>query len=253
MLAPATDRQVRTTDNLPENVAIVAAKETGRDLKAWLVETPVIENWDQRKAANAWKERTDIALKGMEDERKPKADPLYAQWKRINETYSFVSKPLGELFGELKRRINKFDDIEEARRKAEAERLRQEAEEKERLAREAEAREQDAIASVDVGACEDVGSAIEEANEAFHDFQVADRAAARAEKNVAVRVASIVGGRATARRTKRVLVVSDPLAAVKSMWPNERIAEAIRLAAKDYENDFDELPPGVTETFERSI
>jgi len=252
MLAPAADRTVTATDNNP-SPAIEAAKDAGRDLHAWLNDCIVIENFDQCEQGDGWIERCRIALAQLDDERKPIADPVYAQWKAINAPYSRATKDLERLFDELRRRVSKFKNAVEAARIAEANRLRREAEEKERLARKAEAREADAVAAVDVGVCEDVGTAIVEADQAFSDFERANRQAATAERNVPVRVASIVGGKAMSMRTKRKLTVSDPIAAFKALWPNERIEKAMELAAKDHEDFFDELPPGITETFERSM
>jgi hypothetical protein len=252
MLVPAVDRQVSKNDN-SDCPALEAARDTLTAFSKFLQDYPVIENAQDDIKVTNWIERARLNLASIDDELKPKADPLYAQWKAVREPYTRVIEPLKKLFDEAKRRANKFKLAVENARKAEAERLRREAEAKERAAREAEAREVEAVAAVDVGVCEDVGTAIVEANEAFHDFQVADREAARAERSVPVRVASIAGGRPITMRNKRVLVVEDPIAAVKAMWPNERIADAIRLAAKDYQNAFDELPPGIIETVERSL
>lgn len=189
----------------------------------------------------------------MEDERKPIADPLYAEWKAVNEPYRLVREPLTKLFDEVRRRVTAFKRRIEAERAAEAERLRREAEEKERIAREAERMEQDAIACADVGECTDVGAAIEEADATFRDFARSSRAAAVAERNVPVRVPSIVGGKALAMKTRRVLTVTDAVAAVRAIGPTEEIIAAIIKCAKPFEQATGELPAGVKETFERSM
>jgi hypothetical protein len=251
IMLPASNRMVEKTDN-SASPAIDAAKDATTGLNAFLTDAPKIDAANA-KEGGAWVERVRIALAELEDERKSKADPLYARWKAVGEPYSRVAKPLERLFGELKRRVSEHFNAVEAARRAEAERLRAEAEAKERAAREAEAREADAIAAVDVGVCEDYGDAIEKADEAFADYRVADRDAARAERDVTARITSIVGGRPVSMRTKRVLVVDDPVAAVKAMWPNERIEDAIRKAAKDFEDAFGELPAGVTATHERGL
>ncbi len=252
MLAPASDRQVSRTDN-SDCPALEAARDTLSEFSKFLADCPVIENDKDDVKITNWIERTKINLASLEDELKPKADPLYAQWKAVREPYTRVIDPLKKLFDEAKRRANKYKLGVENARKAEAERLRRQAEEKERLARAAEAREADAIASVDVGVCEDVGNAIIEADDAFRDLQVANREAARAARAVPLRVASIVGARPIAMRNKRVLVIDDPHAALKAMWPNERIVEAIKLAAKDFKEAYGELPPGISEAIERSL
>lgn len=252
MLAPAADRTVTATDNSP-SPAIEAAKDTLTDLSKFLQDNPVIENFEQDKQITNWIERAKINLASLDDELAPKADPIYAQWKAIREPYTAVVKPLERLFEEAKRRATKFKNAIEAARRAEAERLRLEAEAKERLAREAEIREADAKAAVDVGVCEDVGNAIIEADASFRDFQVANRQAATAEKNVPLRVASIVGGRPVVMRNKRVLMIDDWQAAIKAMGLTEKIVLAIRQSAKDFEDAFGELPTGISATIERSL
>jgi hypothetical protein len=233
--------------------SIEAAKDAADQLGEFLRETPVIENFDQCKQGDAWIERVRIALASLEDERKPKADPLYAQWKAINEPYRLISQPLEKLYDVLKKRVSTFKNEIERQRAAEANRLRREAEERERIAREAERKEQDAIACADVGECTDVGGAIEEADEAFRDFSKAERQAATAERNVPVRVASIVGGKSLSMRTRRVLQIDDACAAIKAMGVTEKIAIAIRQSAAAFEDAYGELPAGITETFERGM
>jgi len=252
MLSPASDRQVARTDNSP-TAAIEAAKDLRHALGLFLEDVPVIENFEHCKDADTFIERTRAALADLEAERKPKADPLYAQWKAVNEPYSAIAKPLEKLFDIVRARVSKFKNAVEAARRAEAERLRREAEDRERAAREAEAREQEAIAIAEQVELTNVAGAIAEADESFREFQVAARTAVRAEANTTVRIASAIGGKALSMRTRRVLVVSDPQAAIKALWPNERIEAAIRTAAKDFEDAFDELPAGITATSERSM
>lgn len=255
-IAPAGDGRALThTDNRPPG-PIEGAKEAMTELSAWIREHPVIQSPAEAKDGGAYVERTRIALAEMEEERKVKVDPLNKQLTAINTAYRVVREPLEKLLKELRRRLTDYAAAIEAARIAEAERLRREAEAKERLAREAEAKEQDAIACADVGECADVGGAIEEANASFAQFQKADRAAAIAERNVPVRIGSVMGNKALSMRTTRKLVVLDVVAAAKAVIAiglTDKIRLAILQSAKDFEDAHGELPEGVIETFERSM
>jgi hypothetical protein len=153
----------------------------------------------------------------------------------------------------LRDRLTKYSDAEEAKRIAEASRLRAEAEEKERLAREAEAAERQAIVDAEEGECTDVGEAIEVADQTFADFRRADKTAAIAAKNVPVRFASVLGGKSVTMRTTEVLTVTDAFAALKAMGVTPEIEEVLLSAARKYRKEFDELPSGITATFKRSL
>lgn len=253
MLAPASDRAVKPTDNQPQRMAIEAAKDAGRDLRDFLKDTPVIENFDQCRDGDAFIERVHIALASMEDERKPVADPLYAQWKAVNEPYRLVREPLEKLYTEIKRRVSAFKNKVEAARQAEAERLRREAEDQKRRAEEAAAAADDAVACADVGEINDAGELIIEADSAIRDAGRADRAAAIAERNVVMRSPSIVGGKARAMRTVEILSVADPHAAIKALGCTDKIRDAILSAAKEYRKEYGELPPGIASRNERSM
>jgi len=62
-----------------------------------------------------------------------------------------------------------------------------------------------------------------------------------------------MGGKSLSMRTIRKLVVADHVDAVKAIGLTDKIRTAILQSAKDFEEAYGELPPGVTETFERSI
>ena len=122
-----------------------------------------------------------------------------------------------------------------------------------RHARAAGAHEQEAISNAAVGEATDVGGLIAEADQAFGDFAKANRAAAVAERNQKVRLGSVMGGRPISMRTRRVLVIDDPAAAIKAMGVTEKIAIAIRQSAAAFEDAYGELPAGISATTERSI
>src|SRR5215467_13622205 len=56
--------------------AIELAEPTIEALRKFLMDNPVIANEDEARAAKAILDRTALALKGIEDERKAKVDPL---------------------------------------------------------------------------------------------------------------------------------------------------------------------------------
>lgn len=232
---------------------IDSAKEAMGELGAWLKEHPVIQSPQEAKDGGAYVERTRIALGDMEAERTEKVAPLNKELAGINGAYRLVREPLEKVLKELRRRLTDYATAIEAARIAEANRLRQEAEAKEAAAREAERLEQDAIASVDVGECADVGAAITEADQAFGEFAKANRQAAVAERNVPVRIGSVMGGKALSMRTRRVLVIEDACKALKALGLTDEISTAILRSAKHFEEAHGELPAGVVETYERSI
>jgi len=232
---------------------IDSAREAMAELSQFTEDNPVIQNLDQAKEAAAYIERTRIALQAMEDERKPQADPLNAELEAINKPYRLVRQPLEKLYEIIKRRLTTYNNAVEAARLKEAQRLREEAEAKERAAREAEANEAAAIAGADVGELTDVGGAIVEADGAFRNFQKADRAAATAERNVPVRIASIMGGKALSMRTVEVIIVEDACAAITAMGLSSDLKKQVVKDAKRYREATGELPDGVKSTYERSL
>lgn len=232
---------------------IEAAKEAMAELSAFTENNPVIQTFDQAKEASAFIERTRVALQAMEDERKPQTDPLTAKLEAINKPYRLVRQPLEKLYEVVKARLTKYNNAVEQARLREAQRLREEAEARERAAREAEAREQEAIVNAEAGELTDVGGAIVEADDAFKGFQKADRAAAVAERNVPVRIASVMGGKAISMRTTEVFTVEDASAAITAMGLSDDLQKQIIKDAKRYRETFGELPDGVTSSYERRI
>ena len=232
---------------------IESAKEAMTELSAFAEETPVIQSWDDAKNASAFIERTRIALQAMEDERKPQADPLNAKLEAINKPYRLVRQPLEKLYELVKQRLTRYNNAIEAARLKEAQRLRDEAAAAEAAARAAEAAEQDAIAGADVGELTDVGGAIAEADQAFKGFQKADRAAATAERNVPVRIASIMGGKALSMRTTEVFIVEDACAAITAMGCSDDLRKQIIKDAKRFREATGELPDGIKSDYQRSL
>lgn len=232
---------------------IDSAKEAMAELSKFAEDNPVIQDFPQAKLYAAYIERTRVALAAMEDERKPQADPLNAKLEAINKPYRIVRQPLEKLYEIVKARLSKYNNAVEAARLKEAQRLREAAEAAERAARAAEAEEAAAIAGAEVGEITDVGGAIIEADGAFKDFRKADRAAATAERNVPVRIASIMGNKSLSMRTSEVFIVEDACAALTAMGCSDDLKRQIIKDAKRYREATGELPDGIRSEFQRSL
>ena len=251
-LAEQTNGRLAIGGNSPPG-PIESAKEAMQELSVFTENNPVIESFDGAKQYAAYIERTRVALNAMEDERKPKAEPLNAALEALNKPYRLVRQPLEKLYELAKARLSKFNNAVEAARLKEAQRLREEAERQEREAREAEAREQEAILNSEQGECADVGGAIADADQAFKGFQKADRAAATAERNVPVRIASVMGNKALSMRTTEVFIVEDACAAITIMGCSPDLQKQIIKDAKRFREATGELPDGVKSEYQRSL
>jgi hypothetical protein len=251
-LAEQTNSRLAIGGNSPPG-PIDSAKEAMAELSVFTENNPVIENFDGAKQYAAWIERTRVALQAMEDERKPQVDPLNAALEAINKPYRLVRQPLEKLYELAQARLSKYNNAVEAARLREAQRLREEAEKAEREAREAEAAEQEAIVNAEAGECTDVGGAIADADQAFKGFQKADRAAATAERNVPVRIASVMGGKALSMRTAEVFTVEDACAAIAIMGCSDDLKKQIIKDAKRFREATGELPDGVKSEYQRSL
>ena len=251
-LAEQTNGRLAMGGNNPPGV-IDSAKEAMAELSVFTENTPVIQNFDHAKEAAAYIERTRVALNAMEAERKPLADPLNEQLEAINKPYRLVRQPLEKLYELVKSRLSKYNNAVEAARLKEAQRLREEAEAKEAAARQAEADEQAAILNAEQGECTDVGGAIARADEQFKGFQKADRAAATAERNVPVRIASVMGGKSLSMRTTEVFIVEDACAAITIMGLSDDLKKQIIKDAKRFREATGELPDGVKSEYQRSL
>jgi hypothetical protein len=250
---PATDRLVSTADNQPSRIDF--AVEAYDELRTYLKSHPVVMSQDDAQAGAAVNERTLVALNEARAERETKTRPFRDRLNAIFDAYALV-KDKGTLEtarGELRKRLTKYANDIEAKRIAEVERLRKEAEEAERIAREAEAAEREAIDDAEQGVESDVGEAIQQADQAFTDFRRADKTAAIAAKNVPVRFKSVLGGNSRGMRTVEVLVIEDVAKVIRILGMTDKIRDAILSSARDYRREYDELPAGITATFERTL
>lgn len=252
MLAP-------TGHNNPPGV-IDAARDTMAALSDWMKDRPVIETPEDAAGAKLMLDRAKACAGDLEAERVKLVTPLNDQLMEINGTYKPIhntdaKKPgmLDRVVIELKARLSVFIKAEEAKRAAEAERLRLEAEQAEKLAREAEAKEREAIENAKAGELGvDVTQVVVEADSRFSEFKKADRAASRAEKAADVKIGG-GWGRAASLRTKETLILDDPFEAISAMGVSEKLEEAILSAARDYRVKHEKLPSGVSSKTERKL
>jgi hypothetical protein len=275
---PAAGRQVTTVDNQPpepigneaavksyatalmvSTPAITSAEQSLPLLSAFIADNPVFQNAEDLQKGGVWIESARKTLAALEDERKPKVEPLNAALAIINEPYRRVrqeiegTKQAKGLLEILVDRWNAGEKAERKRREAIAEAARLEAEEAARVAQALIDQANDAIAAADVGACEDVGNAVIDAKAAIRDANLLDRTANRAEKETHVRVASQLGGRALAPRRTSIIVIDDLAAAIEAIGPVENILIAVRQSAKAFKEANGKLPKGCREDYTRSI
>jgi hypothetical protein len=245
--------------------AIELAEPTIEALNRFLRDNPVIGNEDEAREAKPHLDRMVAALKAIDDERKAAVDPLNKEVKTINATYhkwhnTDANRPglWDKLLTELRTRLSTFARHEEQKRREAAEAARAAAAEAKRKAREAEEREREAAATAAVGICEvNIAAATEQADQAFRDFQRADREAARAERNATVRIGGGFG-KVSTLRTVEVLTVTDWRTAIEDMTgesgaPPTVVIDAILTAARAYRRENNELPSGISATHERRI
>jgi hypothetical protein len=245
-------------NNPPSSIEF--AQEAMRDLSEFLENMPVIETAEQASQAGMFIERMRKTLAEVEDDRDRQVRPLNDAVAQINGKYHAIHNENGrkpgtadKLLAELRRRLTAYAQAEEDKRLAALAAAAAAAAEAERLARDAEAREREAIENAKLGECADVGSATIEADVAFALFERASRAAAVAEKDVQVRIASSLGGRALTMRTTETLVIESVNKAIIAMGATEKIKQAILSSARDYRKQHGTLPPGIRADETRAI
>lgn len=222
-------------------------------LGAFLSENPVIETIEQAKAGATLMASVSKTLADIEDDRDANVRPLNQRVKDINATYKAATTPVVEVLAMLKARLTAYAMAEEARRRQEADRLAREAHEAllrqysaTELYTEAEENAEQGEVGVDlVRAVTDVAAAEAEAGRAA-------REAARAGRDTGVRLATGFG-RAASMRSREILTITDPVAAVAELGLTPDIEEAIRKGSAAFKKIRGRLPNGVTSHTERSL
>lgn len=236
------------------------ARETMGALSDWMGERPAISSEDEAREAKLLLDRAKNCAADLEAERQRLVSPLNMTIEDINAKYKELhntdrKKPgvYDKVMNELKARLSAFLAIEEDKRLAVAEAKRREAEEAEKLAREAEAREREAIENSRAGELGvDVSQVVVEANQAFAAFEKAGREADRADRGAKVKIGG-GWGKAAALHNVETLVVVSYGKAIAAIGPNEKIAEAILSAARDYRKLHNHLPEGVEANITRAL
>lgn len=249
---PLDDRAPRAGHNNPPS-AIDDAREAFKALSAFLARVPAITDETGAREAKLFSDRTKATLKCLEEAREKDSAPLHEAWKAAIAKFKPAQDSLKKLADELAARLTAYAKAEKAKREAIAAEAARVAAEKERLARAAEEAERAAIEDAKVGAFTDVGAATDRADEAFADFQRQSRFAARAEKDVKVRIG---GGfdKALSLRTVKTLALDDAAKAIEAMGVTEKIRDAILSSARDWRKTHDgALPAGVTEHEDEKI
>lgn len=237
--------------NQPPDMTVTAG-EVSNDLSGWMAEHPVIRNEDEAREAKVFIDRGSLCVKDLEDERKGKTAPLNEQIETINNHYRAPRELLRGVIDELKRRFDSFLLLEERKRVVAAQEAARAAERAEQVAREAERVEQEAREDADAGVAGlDIAAVTVGADKAFADYQKAAREAQRAERETNVKVG---GGfrRALSLRSKEVIVVENPIAAIQEIGlGNETILEAIIKASRSFKKLHGRYPQGVGSYSER--
>ena len=222
------------------------------DLGKFLSDHPIIEA-GSIKEGTLFAERVRKTLADMEDARKTETGPLNEQVKEINGRYRTARGPLENLYTTLRIRLTDYTAREEARRIREAEEKRLAAQAAEMEARRAEEAEIEAKQNSSLGEVVELAERVVEADQAFSEYERANRAAAVAERDTHVRLPSQLGGHAMSMRTIETLTVDSAVDAVMAIGAHKKITDAILTAARDYRRQHGELPPGVSATYSRSI
>jgi len=249
--AQGDDLPSRLHNNPPS--AIDDARMAYDSLNGYLSATPVVADEATAREAKLFLDRTKASLADLDAAREAEVKPLHDAWKAGIAKYKPAADALDRLLTDLKYRLAEYARAEERKRMAEAEVARQKAVELERIAREAEQAEieaRDNASHGEIGV--DIGAATAHADQTFAGLQRAQREAARAERDSAVRIGGGYG-RVTTLRTKKTLVLDDPAKALKSVGINDKISDAILSAARAYQKLKGKLPAGVSEIEERTI
>ncbi len=228
------------------------AAETMQHIGSWMAENPIVTE-DTAKEAKLFLDRGKLAIRDLEDERTKRVEPLNEKVKEINEGYKAPRVQLETVLSQLSDRLTGFIKEEKRKREEAAREAARIAEEAEQRAREAERAEQDAIGSANSGELGvDIAAHVVEADNAFRDFEKADRALAIALKETKVKVG---GGfsRAISLRQRESLVLVDAVVAINSMGVSDDVREAILKSARAFRKATGDLPDGVTSTYTEEI
>jgi len=251
---------MRGHNNPPTMIQV--CDSVAEDISGWLAEHPIIQGEDEAKEAKLHLDRGKLSLKDMEDERDKAVRPLNEQVKAINEAYRPTKIIIGKIIEEVGKRIESFIQTEERKRIAAAQEAARLAAEAEARAREAERNACEAIDSANVGELGvDIKSATVASDAAIREAERAARAAQIAAKESRVKVSGGFSRATSLRKVKRYLIgimgeedhMKAAIKALTAVGLTKDISEAITKAAKDYHEEYGEIPPGIIVYEERKI
>lgn len=233
--------------------AIELASDVIGFISAYMADYPVIQKEEDARLMKVQIDRAKLCIKDLEAERDGKVRPLNNRVDDINGTYRKSRRMLGNLLDEMLGRLQDFVIKEEQRREEMARVAALKAKTLELAAKEAERLEQerlDDIAKGEVGV--DVAEVISNADDAFEEYQRAEREAILAKKDTHVKVG---GGfsRAIGLREKETLTVTDYTLALRDMGLTSDIEDAILKAARAWRKVHETLPRGIKSTMEKQL
>lgn len=229
------------------------AKEVTRQISEWFAENPVVSTEKDAKTTKLYVDRAKLCLKDLEDERDGKVRPLNDKVNAINAVHKTVRRPLGAVLHEMEEAIDIFIKAEETRRVEIAVESQRRAREAELRARKAEELERDRLQSIRLGEVGlDISLVVEEADEAFSEYEKAQRAAIRAQAETHVKIAGGLS-RAMSIKDKEVLEIVDAVAFILEVGVTETMKFPILTAARAFRKKNGRLPNGITATIERHV
>lgn len=245
-------REITKTDNNPPEV-LDLSREVIQSISDWMGENPSVSDEATARSAKMQVDRAKALIKDLEAERDGKVRPLNEKVASINADYRKPRRLVGDLLDEMLARIQDYVRKEEHRRAKIAEEAARKAREAEEAALEAERLEKERLddaAKGEVGV--DVAAVIEKADDAFEDYQRAEREAIMAQRDAKVKIG---GGfaRALSMREKEILDVVDAIAALTDMGATENIKQAILTSARAFRKIHNRLPNGISSIMEKSL
>jgi len=238
-------------NNPPE--AIELASGVINSVSAFMADHPVVQDEEVARATKLQIDRAKLCIKDIEAELEGKSKPLRDKLEIVRGMYRGPRRMLGDLLEEMLSRLQSFVKTEEHRREQLALIAAAKAAEAERLALEAERIERERLddaAKGEIGV--DVAEVIANADQAFEDYQKAERRAILAQKQTHVKIGGGLS-RAIGLRKKETLILTDYIKAISAMGFTDSIMEGILKSARAYRTVHGKLPEGVTSKVEEYL
>jgi hypothetical protein len=241
----------RGHNNPPEMLEL--ATEVAGSISLYMAEHPVVEDEAAARDCKMQIDRAKLCVRDLETERDGKVRPLNDKVAYINDTYRRPRRVLSDLLDEMLLRLQIFVKAEEFRRQAIAMQLAAEAAEAALHAREMERIEREKLDDASKGEIGiDVAEVTEDADIAFEEYEKAERAAIRAERQTHVKIGGGLGNR-IGLKNKETLILTDFYSALCDMGVSPEVKEAILKSARAYRKVHQRLPRGVTSEVEKEL